>query len=137
VDNLQAALASLEGKISDAALSEARVRIERKLIVDSEQLGWIEAITEGLEARGLDYSAKIRVIETALRDAGSVLEVTRSVSGTRSVELLEPSELQRDGQSMLLIGRNANAPEQRLRIDVSKISRVRRLRASLTGGPLR
>lgn len=134
---LDRALEAVAGQISDAALSEARVRIQRRLIVDQEQIGWIETITEGLEARGLDYSAKVRVIETALRDTGSILEITRSVAGERKLSLLEPTELKRDGQSMMLLGREAERPEQLVRIDVSKISRVRRLRGSLTGGPLR
>ena len=117
---------------------EISERIRRKLIVHPDQINPHITRGERIEAKGLDYTGKIRLIEQVLKDQrddrrGEYLEVVRrSPRGAPVRTLVRPIELLRSGTQLILRG-NSIPDEKEVRIPVSKMVLVRKLKGTLFG----
>jgi hypothetical protein len=128
---LRAALAA-SGR-PEAERYELSDRIERRLVLTERQIAQADPRPERLEARGLDYLGKVRIVEHALRAAGDRLEVLYRLPGAEPVRaLLRPVRLEKNEKGLVLeaedLGNGGPA-----RVPLGAVSTVRRLRASLFG----
>jgi hypothetical protein len=129
-------LEELHHALDNAAMNseqrqEIAARIDRKLILTTEQIRPGSLRAEKSEARGLDYVGKVRIIEHAIRSGNSVLEVVeRSEDGSPIRRLLEPGELQKETDELYLEGQEL--PDRNpVRLRVRKLGLVRRIRGGL------
>ena len=108
-------------------------RIERRLVLTERQISEAEARPERLEAGGLDYLGKVRVIERALRSPGDRLEVLYRLPGAEPVRaVLRPVKLDRNEKGLVLEAEDL-ATGGPARVPLGAVSTVRRVRASLFG----
>jgi hypothetical protein len=108
-------------------------RIERRLVLTERQIAQSEMRAERLEAGGLDYLGKVRVVERALRASGDRLEVLYRLPGAEPVRaLLRPVRLDKNEKGLVLEAEDL-ATGGPARVPLGAVSTVRRLRASLFG----
>ena len=108
-----------------------RARIANRLVVTPDQIADGTMKIEKTEARGLDYVGKVRIIEQAVRTGTSLLEVIeRDDDGSPIKRLLEPIELEKGGNDLLLVAEQLPDREP-VRVRVRKLGLVRRLRSGL------
>jgi hypothetical protein len=108
-------------------------RIERRLVLTERQIVQSDPRPERLEAGGLDYLGKVRVIERSLRSAGDRLEVLYRLPGEEPVRaLLRPVRLDKNEKGLILEAEDlvTGGPA---RVPLGSVSTVRRVRASLFG----
>ncbi len=118
---------------SPSDVKELSERIERRLILTPEQLGTAEARSERMEASGLDFNVKVHLIERALRTSGDRLEVLyRLQDGDPVRALLRPVSLEKTEKGPVLEAENL-ATGSPVSVPLSRVSSVRRMRASLFG----
>ncbi len=115
---------------------EIEERIKRKLIVHPSQISPHITRGERIEAKGLDYTGKVRLIEQVLQDQrgggrGESLEIVRRTPrGAPSRSIVHPVDLQKSGTQLILVG--FTVPDEReVRIPVSKMVLVRKLKGTL------
>ncbi|MDR0312135.1 MAG: hypothetical protein LBI14_00910 [Treponema sp.] len=113
-----------------AEIDELSARIERRLILTNNQLEKASIKFEKLEARGIDYQGKTAIEKQAIAD-GSMLEVTWPNPETGiSVNIGYPEALEKkEGESYLILKSDSDL----LRIPLSKISLLKRLKQSIFG----
>jgi hypothetical protein len=129
-NELQKALRKREQELSPDQIEEIRSRLKERLILFPEQLRPLRVKTEKMEATGLDFLGKVRLIEQAIsRD--SLLElIERTADGSPRRINLRPERLERKASELILVGESL--PEKRsVRVRVSKINLIRTLRRSL------
>ena len=108
-------------------------RIERRLVLTERQIAQADPRPERLEAGGLDYLGKVRVVERALRAAGDRLEVLYRLPGDEPVRaLLRPVRLDKNEKGLVLEAEDLGTGGP-ARVPLGAVSTVRRLRASLFG----
>jgi len=132
---LRAALerALREGRRSAADGKEFAERIERRIILTERQIAEADPRSERLEAVGLDYLGKVRVIERALRSSGDRLELLYRLPGAEPVRaLLRPVKLDKNEKGLVLEAEDL-ATGGPARIPLGAVSTVRRVRATLFG----
>jgi hypothetical protein len=118
---------------SEAERRELADRIERKLVLTERQISQSDPRSERLEAGGLDYIGKVRVVERALRSAGDRLEVLYRLPGEEPVRaLLRPVKLEKNEKGLVLEAEDL-ATGGPARVPLGAVSTVRRVRASLFG----
>lgn len=117
-------------EIPEDVRQELALRVDRKLILFEEQIRGDVVPQYGIEARGLDYLGKIRLIEHAISN-GDLLEVImRARSGQPQRVLVQPREVVESGDDLMLRARQM--PDlQAIRIRIRRISLVRRLSGTL------
>jgi hypothetical protein len=110
---------------------ELSARINKKLILYPEQLIPGLGEKEKNEAKGLDYTGKVRLIERAIAEGNALLEVVeRTRGGSPRRVLLKPEDLRKTGTDLLLLGRSL-PEEEMVTVTVRRISLVRKLKSSL------
>ncbi|NLJ10467.1 MAG: hypothetical protein GX438_09030 [Treponema sp.] len=111
---------------------ELSARIDRRLILDERQLVAAAVRYEKLEARGLDYVGKVRLVEQAL-SLGALVEVFwRGAKGEANRSILRPIALEKSGTELMI--RGESYPEgEALSLPIGKISLLRRLKRSIFG----
>lgn len=134
-------MATLEGmELPADKHEELAQRIRRRLIIQPAQINPHVTRGERTEAKGLDYVGKVRLIEQVLKrrsgpqaSPGDYLEIIQRTSkGAPERLLIRPRELGKAGNQLVLVG--VSIPDDReVRIPVSKIGIVRKLRGSLFG----
>lgn len=108
-------------------------RIERRLVLTAEQIARADPRPERMEAGGLDYLGKVRVVERALRSQGDRLELLYRLPGAEPVRaLLRPVRLDRNDKGLVLEAEDL-ATGGPARVPLGAVSTVRRVRASLFG----
>ncbi|MFW5738487.1 MAG: hypothetical protein ACOCYX_06200, partial [Spirochaetota bacterium] len=110
---------------------ELSSRVRHKLIVSADQVQAGSVKTEKIEARGLDYVGKVRIIEQAVRSGSSLLEIIeRTEDGAPRRRLVEPTEMQKHDGELILVGEELpdRSPVELL---VRKLGLVRRVRTGL------
>jgi hypothetical protein len=118
---------------SAAELRELSDRIQRRLILTTRQLVAAEVRPERLEASGLDYLGKVRIVERALRGSGDRLEILYRLPGAEPARaLLRPVRLEKTEKGLVLEAEDL-ATGSPLRIPFGAMSSVRMMRASLFG----
>jgi hypothetical protein len=128
---LRAAVAS-SGRPEDER-RELAERLERRLVVTARQVAESDPRSERLEAGGLDYLGKVRVVERALRGRGDRLEVLYRLPGAEPVRaLLRPVRLERNEKGLVLEAEDLGTGGP-ARVPLGAVSTVRRVRASLFG----
>ena len=108
-------------------------RIERRLVLTERQIAQSDPRPDRLEAGGLDYLGKVRVIERSLRAVGDRLEVLYRLPGEEPVRaLLRPVRLDKNEKGLILEAEDlvTGSPA---RVPLGAVSTVRRVRASLFG----
>ena len=128
---LRAALAVSQR--SEDERRELADRIERRLVLTERQIAQSDPRTERLEAGGLDYLGKVRVVERALRSPGDRLEVLYRLPGEEPVRaLLRPVRLDKNEKGLVLEAEDLGTGGP-ARVPLGALSTVRRVRASLFG----
>lgn len=122
-------LESLE--LSPEVASDLAARINKKLILFSDQLGRSQPKIEKSEAKGVDYIGKVRLVEQALKSGTDLLEILeRTANGNSRRLLVRPVEVRKGGSDLIL--RAVTLPEnETVHIVVRKIGLVRKLKSSL------
>ena len=105
-------------------------KINRGIILYPEQLRFVPQEKDRLEAKGLNFTGKVRLIEQAVSGRDDVLEIIeRLPSGDPRHSLIRPMGLDKTGKDLYLFGKML--PDQdTVRIRVDKISLVRRIKGS-------
>ena len=124
---------ALSGLATDKETEEElQARIKRRVILFPEQLD-TGLITEygKSEAKGLDFMGKVRLIEQTMQTGREILEVIERTSfGEPHRYFISPVRLDKSGKELVLLGKTL--PEkQELRLEVRKLSLVRRLKSAL------
>lgn len=110
---------------------ELEAQIEKKLFLFPYQLHNIQISPELNEARGMNYSGKVRIIQQSLQNEWDLLElVERTSSGKPQRHLIRPKELQKSGTELLLIGEKL-PDNAELRVWVQKIGYIKKWKGSL------
>jgi hypothetical protein len=108
-------------------------RIERRLVLTERQIAQSDPRSERLEAGGLDYLGKVRVVERALRSPGDRLEVLYRLPGEEPVRaILRPVRLDKNEKGLVLEAEDLGTGGP-ARVPLGAVSTVRRVRASLFG----
>jgi hypothetical protein len=129
IEELQAKLAAMD--LAPEVREELAKRISTGLILSAEQLSPATVRLEKGEAGGLDYTAKLRVIEQAIKTKREFLEVTQHAEHGSAYRLLVwPLKLRQVGSELALTAQTVPAGKE-LSLTVSKILLVRRIRASI------
>lgn len=129
-------LSEITERLENSSLSseqreELTTRVRQKLIVSADQIQAGAVRTEKVEARGLDYVGKVRIIEQAVRGGSSLLEIIeRTDDGAPRRRLVEPTEMQKHDGELILVGEELpdRSPVEML---VRKLGLVRRVRTGL------
>jgi len=110
---------------------EISTRIEKKLILLPAQLKYPLPEQTSSEARGIDYPAKVRIIQQSLQTDSSLLELVERTSRGKPVRhLIRPKELEKTGKDLTLIGDDLPS-ENPVRIRVEKIGYIKKWKGSL------
>ena len=118
---------------SPAELRELADRIERRLILTPRQLIFAEVRPERLEAVGLDYLGKVRIVERSLRSPGDRLELLYRLPGAEPTRVLvRPVRLEKTEKGLVLEAEDLGNGNP-VRVSLGAVSSVRRMRASLFG----
>jgi hypothetical protein len=118
---------------SDEELRELHERVERRLVLTPRQIAESDPRCERLEAGGLDYLGKVRVVERALRGRGDRLDLLYRLPGAEPVRaLLRPVRLERGDKGLVLEAEDLGTGGP-VRVPLGAVSSVRRVRASLFG----
>jgi len=111
---------------------ELSARIDRRLILDESQLVAAAVRYEKLEARGLDYVGKVRLVEQALAQGSLVELFWRGPKGEPNRAIARPLALEKSGTELMI--RGAYYPEGEFFIlSIGKISLLRRLKRTIFG----
>ena len=104
-------------------------RIRRKLILSDKQLVEGGIRYELAEARGIDYTRKVRLCQYVIDEGGSFLELSMGTEGTL---LMKPTSMKKEGNDLLLMGEEIpdGSPVQ---VPLRKVRLVRKVRTSLMG----
>lgn len=129
----------LQARLTDALKSvrmpaeqqqELAARIQRKLILAPGQLSSGALKQERTEAKGLDYTGKVRIIEQSLSAGGYLEVIERTADGSPRRTLVEPAALRKQDRELILEGHELPSRSP-VEFPVSKLALVRRLRATL------
>ncbi|MFP4365103.1 MAG: hypothetical protein ACLFR1_14670 [Spirochaetia bacterium] len=116
---------------SSEHLKELKARIKKHLVLSDEQMRQDFRFSEVNEAKGINYLGKVRLIEQALKEEDALLEIIyRLPKGKPDRILTKPTNLDKSGTELVLEVWDYNTEKERS-IKVSKISLVRKLKASL------
>jgi len=128
----------MRGSLADSARSAQEAkdigdRIERRLVLTAEQIALSDPRQERMEAGGLDYLGKVRVVERALRSPGDRLEVLYRLPGAEPARaILRPVRLEKNERGLVLEAEDLGTGGP-IRVPLGAVSTVRRMRASLFG----
>ena len=131
-------LASLRGILASSKRTEEERReladrIERRLVLTERQIAQSDPRPDRLEAGGLDYLGKVRVVEHALRAPGDRLEILYRLPGEEPVRaILRPVRLDKNEKGLVLEAEDLGTGGP-ARVPLGAVSTVRRVRASLFG----
>ncbi len=121
-------------QLSENQRRELQRCIDHKLVLFPEQVGPHLLSGETTEARGIDYSGKVRIVEQSVAKRFDLLEIVlRMPTGKPKRMLLQPERLERGDKELYLGGRELPHGEIQ-RIPVGKISYVKRWKSSLFSG---
>ncbi len=110
---------------------ELEAQIEKKLFLFPSQLHNSQINPTVNEARGMNYSGKVRIIQQSLQSKWDLLElVERTSSGKPLRHLIRPKELQKSGNELLLIGEKL-PDNSELQVWVQKIGYIKKWKSSL------
>ncbi|MFO7850429.1 MAG: hypothetical protein R6V67_10750 [Spirochaetia bacterium] len=105
--------------------------IDNKLVLFPEQLGLHILSGEITEARGIDYSGKVRIVEQSVSHSHDLLEIViRMPTGKPKRMLLLPERLEKGEKELYVNGKELPNGEMQ-RVPVGKISYVKRWKSSL------
>ena len=112
-----------------------KVRIDKKLILHTDQIQKGNIRNEKTEASGMDYVGKVRLIERALESKNELLEVTFGNPIEKlTTYLVKPVDFDKSQEDLLL--NVISLPEEKnIQLIVRKMSKVKRLKSSLFAPP--
>jgi hypothetical protein len=98
--------------------------------VHPDQVSTANSRREKVEARGLDYLGKVKLIQQTVSSKSYHLEVVaRDKKGAPLRYLVRPSRVDKTGKELLLVG-NTIPDGEEIQLPVSKLSLVRKLRGT-------
>lgn len=111
-------------------IEDLKKRISRGIIFTKEQIKPGISKTDFSEAKGINYQAKLRLIEVSLKSSNDRLEINYVEDLTIRKELILPEKLEKLGDARILHG--VQLPQELpFSIDISKISLVKRIQTTL------
>ncbi len=119
-------------KVSKEVYEELKARIEKGFILFPEQLcAETRPERKPVEAKGIDFIGKIRLIEQAIASGKDVLElIERTASGEPYRCIVMPVKIDKSGETLILQGKELPRGEM-VKIEVRKLSLVRKLESVL------
>jgi hypothetical protein len=131
-DRIEALLKTLEAsQFPEDEKEEWRARILRRVVLTPDQLEHPLGRGERLEARGLDYTGKVRLAELAVASTSDLLEVSyRDEEGAPGTKLVRPVRLDRQAGEALLIAEDLETRKP-FQAWISRLSQVRKIKGSL------
>jgi len=111
-------------------LEDLRKRITRGIIFTKEQVQPGISKTDFSEAKGINYQAKLRLIEVSLKSTNDRLEINYVEDFNIKKELILPEKVEKNGDVKILHGLQL-PQEMPFSIDISKISLVKRIQTTL------
>jgi hypothetical protein len=125
--------AAIDGLDADARIKrEYRDRLRRKLIASVEQLRAMRVSVEGGEAKGLDFMAKVRLVERAVESGGTLEVAIAGPDGRASDFMLRPASLSRVEGDVLVRGVDLSDGAEKA-VHVGSIAALRRVRMNVFG----
>ena len=105
-------------------------RLERRVILVSDQIRKGAWRFEVMSAKGLDYRGKIRLAEAAMSGRDERLAVNVAVGNEIETLLILPEKMEKEGDDHVLVG--ITLPEEEpIRLKIRKIGFLKRIKASL------
>jgi hypothetical protein len=118
-------------RVTKAQKEDMIARVEKKLIFIPEQITRNRTPGTVREAKGLDYRGKLQQVKEALKSGNEILEISSIISTEGSVSyLIHPVDLKKKENKYILEG-FAYPFRDPFKMEIGKISKVRRLRTSL------
>ncbi|OQY39132.1 MAG: hypothetical protein B6229_04440 [Spirochaetaceae bacterium 4572_7] len=126
---------NLEGYIRDISATKDEKddlvkRIKRGIIFTKEQIQPGISKTDFSEAKGVNYQAKLRLIEVSLKASNNRLEINYVKDFKIHKELILPIKIEKIDDKKILHGQSL-PDEEDFSIDIGKISLVRRVQTTL------
>ncbi|NNM53927.1 MAG: hypothetical protein HKM05_04305 [Spirochaetales bacterium] len=123
-------------QIEDSPLQEEEKeellgRLRRRLMIEERQLSFPVTHKEKLEARGLDFLGKMRLLEQVLANPFDLIDVETRQAEPADTLTLRPLKLDRQANEVLLKAQDPDSGKVYL-LPISRLTRVRRLRGSLS-----
>ncbi len=109
---------------------DLKKRISRGIIFTEEQIQPGISKTDFSEAKGINYQAKLRLIEVSLKSANDRLEINYVEDFAITKELILPDRIEKLGDVKIIHGLKL-PQEVPFSIDISKISLVKRIQTTL------
>lgn len=109
---------------------DLRKRVERGIIFTKEQIKSGISKTDFIEAKGINYQAKVRLIEVSLKSSNDRLEINYVNDLKIEKVIIFPTKVEKIDDKKILHGRKL--PEETdFSIDIGKISLVKRIQTTL------
>lgn len=119
-----------EKKYHETLAEELSAKIRKKMILFPEQIQLHAQRKDTLTASGLDFTHKLNLIKSALKDSTYILEIRFFKEGKKIHHLAQPKELKRlENQHTLLY--TTPGREEILSVEAEKLSSVKLIRSSL------
>lgn len=109
---------------------DLKKRIERGIIFTKEQIQPGLSKTDFIEAKGINYQAKLRLIELSLKSSNDRLEINYVEDLQIQKVLIFPTKIEKIDDKKILHGQKL-PEEAHFSIDIGKISLVRRFQTTL------
>lgn len=109
---------------------DLKKRIERGIIFTKEQIQTGISKTDFSEAKGINYQAKLRLIEVSLKSSNDRLEINYVEDFNINKVLIFPTKIEKIDDKKILHGQRL-PEETHFSIDIGKISLVRRFQTTL------
>ncbi len=134
-DSCETDVDSFMERIKSLSFTEEQIkniteRIERKILLFPQQITEGSARYEKNEAKGLDYSGKIRLAEQAIESRGYLLEIVERKNDELVTSLVKPEFLDKSDKDVVLEG-IILPDEERVSIRIGKASLVKKIKTSL------
>lgn len=114
-----------------AEKEELEARIEKRLIVSSEQLQTTHLHKVTAEAKGFDYQGKLNLCRQAISSKEDLLELhTHAAGGDERITLIRPISIQKDGNNHTVNGLTLPGLEE-YSVSLRKVFLLRKLKSSL------
>lgn len=127
-ENLERAIRDIS--VGKDEIEDLKKRISRGIIFTKEQINPGISKTDFSEAKGINYQAKLRLIEVSLKSTNDRLEINFVEDFSIKKELILPERIEKCGDIKIIHG--VQLPQEiPFSIDISKISLVKRIQTTL------
>lgn len=119
-----------EKSYSESVKEDLDAKINKKIILFPQQIDLHAKLKDVSTASGLDFTRKLNLIKSAIKDSSYLLEISFFSDGKKTTFPAVPIELKRFDNRPILFYK-VPGKEEKLSVDAEKIGSVRLLRSSL------